>query len=387
MTVRQHVHREAETAGGSARQPRRHRGLVPLAGLLATLALAASAGAADWDAGGGDRWSDLLAKARAEGGPAVIAGCAVLAPVLPPAFKRDTGLEITFLAGQVADTENRYRQEALTGRGTIDIRMAGSAELDLAKSGHLVDLTEALILPNVVDPGHWTAGGLTFVDNSKRFMAVASKYAIGRVLINREAIDPSRLRSMADLLRPEFKGKIASYDPTISGAGQAAASYFAEVKGADFVKTLMAGQEVVFSREARQLVEWAARGVYPIVIAADVAEVEHFRRRGVTSLASVAMEDAPGSLVAGCTVVNIPKTAPHMATAIVYANWFLSQAGQDAFVRGSGLPSLRSDVTRDGVPVDIIPLPGTGYGDQMREDWFYNIRPRVQAELRRALDR
>ena len=357
-------------------------------GVLGALGLASAAMAADWDAGGGQAWKDLLERARAEKAPAVIAGCAnAMSGVLPQAFKRDTGLEIVFLGGALAEVESRYRQEATTGRTTIDIRMGGSSEIDLARGGYLVDLREALILPDVIDAARWTGGDLSFVDNTKRFLAIGSKYVAGRVVVNTDFVPTASIQSLGDLLKPEFKGKIAMVDPTVNGAGQSVAAYFSEVKGIDFVKALLTGQEVAYGREGRQVAEWAARGVYPIIIGADVAEVQNFRKRGVTSLHAVALKDAPGSLVGGCSVVSILKSAPHAATAAVYANWYLSRAGQEAFVAGSALPSLRADAGMADVPADIVPEAGRGYIDQMSEDWYLNTRPRVQADLRRALDR
>ncbi|MFO1185731.1 MAG: extracellular solute-binding protein [Bauldia sp.] len=361
-----------------------------LAGILvacaAVLGLAGSGDAAEWDAGGGERWQALLAKARQEG-PAVIAGCPAQAAELSASFKRDTGLEANFLAGQTAQLESRFRLEAQAGRLTIDFRFGSPAELDLAKAGLLIDLNEALILPDVTNMANWADSRLVFVDTTRRHLLIGTQYVSGQAMINTALVDPSRLQKLDDLLRPEWKGKIAFYDPTNAGAGQTAAAYLADVKGVDFVKTLFDTQAVVLSRDPRQLSEWVARGTYPIAFGADTGELQSFRRQGVTALRLHSFADAPGSLTGGCSVISIPKAAPRSASATVFLNWYLSRAGQEAYVRAAQQPSRRLDVSGDGLPAEVIPVPGVAYLDQYREDWYWSVRPGLQAELRKALDK
>ncbi|MFO1183620.1 MAG: extracellular solute-binding protein [Bauldia sp.] len=366
---------------------RRRQTPAAFAAILIASIPCAAATAADWDAGGGAAWQAILTKARQEGGSLVATtGCPALAEPLAAAFRRDTGLEVSFLSGPSANTDARYRVEVQSGRLTIDLRMAGAADIDLAKAGHLEDLNERLLLPDVVDPSRWSGGRLSFVDNTRAFMVVGASYVSSQPVINTDYVDPARLNDLRDLLRPEFKGKIAAFDPTVGGAGQGLAAYFAHVAGIDFVKTLWASQGVVQSRDSRQLAEWAARGLYPIILGADPIDVQNFRKQGVKSLQAVALRDAPGNLVGGCTVLSVPKGAPHPVTATAFVNWYLSQAGQSAYVAASQLPSLRADVSREGVLADVVPQPGQAYLDQYREDWYLGARPAVQAELRKAFD-
>lgn len=357
------------------------------AAVAAIALLAGGAAQAAWDDGGGAAWQALVAKARSEGGLVFTIGTCGLAEPLARAFKADTGIEATVVTGTSANSDARYRLELQTGRLTIDLRLSGAADLDLAKSGLLADLNEKLVLPGVAAASNWTRGGLTWVDDSKRYIVIGSEYVSTQPLINTDAVERTAIRSLDDLLRPEFKGKIAAFDPGVGGPGQAIAAYIADVKGIDFVRALFIGQDVVLSRDSRQVVEWAARGTHPIVLGADAGEVESFRLRGVTSLRSLSLRDAPGGLVGGCTAVSIPKDAPHMAAATVFLNWFLSVNGQKAYVEASHLPSLRADVPPSGVPADIIPQPGVAYLNQYREDWYLGRRTRIQADLRKALDR
>ncbi|MFO1185070.1 MAG: extracellular solute-binding protein [Bauldia sp.] len=355
---------------------------------IAALLMAASGAAgADWDEGGGAAWQSVLAQARKEGGLVFTIGTCGVAEPLARAFKADTGIEAGVVTGSTANADARYRLELQTSRLSIDLRLSGAADLDLAKSGYLADLTEKLLLPSVSGASNWTRGGITWVDDTKKFMAINSEYVSTQPLINTDFVAPDAVQSLADLLKPQFKGKIAAFDPAVGGPGQAIAAYIADASSIDLVKALFVGQDVALSRDSRQIVEWAARGTYPIVLGADAGEVQRFRLQGVKSLKSLSLRDAPGSLVGGCTVLSIPKDAPHMAAATVFLNWFLSPRGQKVYVEAFNLPTLRADVENVGVPADIMPQAGLGYLAQYREDWYLGRRVRVQADLRRALDR
>ncbi|MFO1183616.1 MAG: extracellular solute-binding protein [Bauldia sp.] len=351
------------------------------------VAMAQAAVAADWDAGGAAPWQALLAKARQEGGLVMTLGtCPVLAE-LAQAFKRDTGIEATVVVGPGATVDSRYRLELQSGRLTIDVRLTGATDLDLAKSGALTELNDLLVLPDAANPANWRGGALAFVDNARRYMVSPSEYVTTRPLINTAQVDSAKLRSADDLLRPEFKGKIAAFDPGVPGAGQGMAAYLAHIKGIAFARSVYLGQEVVLTRDQRQLAEWVARGTYPIALGADVSEVQNFRREGVSTLVTVELSDAPGSLAGFCAVASIPKGAPHPASAAVFLNWYLSQNGQRALVRAARIPSLRIDVPAEGVPADILVKPGAAYLNQYGEDWYLSVRPTLQADLRKALDK
>lgn len=268
----------------------------------------------------------------------------------------------------------------------LDLRFGSPSELDLAAAGHFIDLHEVFVLPDATDPTRWIDGKLLWVDNARRFMIQGGQFVASQPLINPAVVEPAKLQTLDDLLRPEFKGKIAFADPTTPGSGQTAVAYLASIKGIDFVKTLFAQQEVVFSRDVRQLTEWVSRGLHPIAYGADTSEARNLRRNGL-GLQSAILKDAPGSLSGGCTVVSIPKGAPHPNAAAVFVNWYLSRAGQEAYVRGGQTPSRRLDISQADLFPETIPVPGTAYLDQYREDWYTKVRPALQAELRKLLDK
>ena len=351
----------------------------------ATLA-AGAARAAAWDAGGGDKWAAMLAAARQEGG-LTVAMCPDLTGPIERDFRADTGLDISFIAGGTVDINNRFKAEVRTGRETIDAHFGGASDVRLAKEGKLAPLGDALVLPNVTNLSNWRNGHLEWVDNDGRYVVVAAQYVSTVPMVNKDIVDPAALSKWTDLLKPEFKGKIAAFDPTVGGPGQSVAAYMASLHGIDFVTKVYKGQQVVLTRNSRQLGEWAARGLYPIVLGIDPLQLPIFNEAGITSLVFVHPKDGPGSLLGGCSAMSIPKDAPHPNSARVLANWYLSSRGQAALVEASHLPTRRVDVPLKGVPDYFIPDPKRTYLSQYREDWYLKERPVVRKALKAALDK
>ena len=204
-------------------------------------------------------------------------------------------------------------------------------------------------------------------------------------LFNANLVKPGTVTNWADLLKPEFKGKIVAYDPRFGGPGQAAAAYLTDTFGIDFVKELYAGQKVVYTRDGRQLVEWIARGSYAVALGGIQLHVEIFKQKGIKNLSVRQMKDGPGSLLGGFSVIKQPVGAPHPAAATVFLNWYASKPGQETYSRRMLEPSMRRDVDVDTVPDYVKPKPGVTYLDQYVEDWYTQTRPKVSKSIVEAL--
>jgi iron(III) transport system substrate-binding protein len=337
-----------------------------------------------WDADGGPAWQTLLAQAKAEG-PIVGSLCPLYAQAMVKGFKADTGIDILPLPGSLTDLASKYRMELKLGRVTTDFRMAGPSDIELAKAGYFADVSANLLLPSVTDPAKWEGGAIRYVDNTRQFMPVPGEYVSGRPVINKDIVAPDALKRWSDLLKPEFDGKIAMFDPTITGAGQSMASYMAKLFGEDFLVKIFAQQHVVISRDAQQLAEWVARGVYPIGLGVDGTYLDNIQQAGMTSVVPITMEDGPGGLVGGCGVLTVPKGAPHLHGAMVFANWYLSQRGQAAVANAIHYPTFRLDVPRDGVRPYFLPQEGVNYADQYTEDWYYGVAKTTRENMKDKL--
>src|SRR5258707_6848817 len=130
------------------------------------------------------------------------------------------------------------------------------------------------------------------------------------LFVNRDIVKPEQITSWKDLLKPEWKGKIGSFDPRIGGAGQAIGRYLIEKFGEEYVVKLYQGQQVTFTREHRQVAEWAARGTYPIVLAAVQSMIERYPKEGFP-LVRVFSKEGPGRLLGGdCSCFPLKKKPP-----------------------------------------------------------------------------
>jgi ABC-type Fe3+ transport system substrate-binding protein len=358
--------------------------------LLATaFALATTAGgaiAADWDQGAGKDWDSLLAAARKEGQVVVSVCAGGMADSIGRMFKEDTGIEIRFVTGTLPELNAKFNTELQSGRVTTDVRLSGPNLVLSAKQGLLAPVHDHLLLPGVVNDSNWFGGRLGYTDATERYLPMPARYAGGKPLINTNLIDAKSITTWDDLLKPEFKGKIAAMEPSDGGIGSTAAESIVKSKGIDYLIKLYRDQDVTFVTDRRQLLEWVARGVYPIVIGADAApEIPTFRQAGVNNIAAVSMRDGPGNLNGGCSVMAVPEKAPHPNAAMVFANWFLSKRGQEAYVLGHRQPSNRLDVSNASVPDNLIPEAGVEYFDLYREAYVLTERAALQAAIAKAM--
>jgi len=340
--------------------------------------------AQDWQAGAGENWRKLYETARKEGKVVVAGDVAPLADTLPAAFKRDTGLDMELVIGRTNELATRLDREVRSGNVTVDVFFGGGTEIRLAHEGLLVPIKPQLVLPGVTNPKSWIDGKMRWFDKSEQFMFQGSNWVFGWPIVNPKLVGPKALTSWKDLLKPEFKGKIAAYDPRGGGPGQATAAYLAELFGIDFVKQLFAGQQVTYTRDNRQLGEWVARGTHTVGLGSIAAMVELYRSQGV-EIGVPILTDGPGSLLGGFSVTKQPKGAPHPAAAAVFHNWYASRPGQEVFAKGMLEPSTRADVTVAGMPDYIVPRRGLKYLNQYEEDWYVKTRPKLANSIIEAL--
>ena len=342
----------------------------------------AAVAADDWQAGAGEDWKKVLAAAKQEG-KVVVTGVAPLSNPISTDFQRDTGIAVVFVSGNLRDMSTRLEREAKSGKLTIDVVLAGGTELfSMYFPGYLDPIKPLLMLPGVTKPANWIDGQPKWFDNQKAYMMKTSNWVHGWVLLNSEKVDVASIKNWSDLLKPEYKGKIAAYDPRLGGPGQSAGAYLVHQFGVDFVKRLYAGQEVVYTQDSRQLVEWAARGTYPIVLGAIQSEIERFKKGGMKQLVVPTLADGPGTLTGGFGVVTVPKGRPNPNAATVFVNWLASRPGQIAYHTVMLESSTRTDVQIDAVPDYVKPKPGIKYTlDQYAETWYKDERPKISKEL------
>jgi iron(III) transport system substrate-binding protein len=146
--------------------------------------------------------------------------------------------------------------------------------------------------------------------------------------------------------------------------------YLKEGLGPDFLRQLFA-QNLIFSRDARQVVDWVVRGQYSLELGGSQQIAADLRSKGVSVEMLGDADMAEGSyLTAGSGSLAVPNRPPHPNAARVYVDWLLSQEGQHALARAMGYASRRQDVPSDHVPAYLVPRAGRSYVEVFKEPVF-----------------
>ena len=348
------------------------RSLLAGAGAAALLSATGNTQAADagWQDGAQAEWERVLSAARAEG-QVTVAGFPLLQEKMSAAFKRDTGIQLNFLSSNTAEQSARLEAEARAKNVTIDILLGGGRELrPMMTEGFLEPIAPQLMLPGV-GPKNFREGKLKWMDNSSQYLLQGAEYVFGWMLVNKDKIDVSKIKSWKDLLDPMYRGKIASHDVRTPGPGQGSSAWIYNMFGIDYIKAFFLDQQVKFTTDNRQLVENVARGTMPIAFGTIQSEVERFKKAGFANLAVVLPDDIPGYLTGGYSVLKQAKGVPHPNAAKVFINWYMSRPGQEVYESVMLETSRRNDL-HTGLPDYLVPRPGVKYYEAFNEDEYFS---------------
>lgn len=277
-------------------------------------------------------------------------------------LKEKYGITVdTWTYVSAAEALQRMRAERRAGLKLVDIYFGGAATfLTEMIPGDLVEpLDVVLTLPEVKAPKLWRNGEIPFIDRGHLAIAFSS-YPSGIVIINTNLVKPGEITSYDDLMNPKWKGKILTRDPTIPGSGEAFWTVTgAALKGWDWVREFVARQEPVVTRDMRLMLDWLAQGKTPIAIGANEGPVWEYIQTGAP-VGWSALKDGGYDAVGG-TVLGLVDGSPHPNAAKVFLNWLLSKEGQELVTPYVGTPSLRLDVSTEGLNPIRIPEPGRKY--------------------------
>jgi ABC-type Fe3+ transport system substrate-binding protein len=309
------------------------------------------------------------------------------------AFQRAHGISVDYLGLRSGDLMTRIERERQLGAVSIDVYIGGTPSgWQQAERGQIDDIKPLLLDPTILNPLAWR-GGAPRINRSPSNLPQdfhcclqTAEWVFTDLFVNPDLVPPSSIQVWRDLLKPEFKGKIASYDVRTSGPGRTTAGHLWALLGEQYLRDLFAGQEVVMTRDDRQLAEWAARGTYPISIGVVAAAVEPLRAEGLR-LERVFPSDGPGILVGGFGGVRKMKDSPNPNAATTFINWFASREAQELWEQVAQEVSLRTDVPHN-VPDYIVPKPGVQYlFDDFDPDYSEKFGNNVTAKMQEILGR
>jgi iron(III) transport system substrate-binding protein len=247
-------------------------------------------------------------------------------------------------------------------------------------------LLPLLVGPEARDLSKWTGGKLDFADRAEQYNLVIANIVKAPLAYNPRLVSPGEIKSYKDLLDPKWKGKIVMYDPRSAGVGLAGIQFFytKEGLGKPFIQQLLS-QNLTFSREDRQILDWVVHGQYPIALGPPDKTMAEMKSKGIT-IELLGTEDiAEGSyLTAGVASVGVVNRAPHPNAVKVYLDYLLSAEAQLAFSKAIGYPSRRLDVPTDHLPDFVVPKPGVVYDQNYKEEAL-DLKDEVAQFLRTIL--
>jgi iron(III) transport system substrate-binding protein len=345
----------------------------PLLAILALAALAAPASAA------GPGWDAIVKAAIAEGSVEVHGGPGrIYSEALTEGFRRAyPAIKLNFTGSSGRDAIPKITREREAGLYNWDVYVGGTPSIlqTLKSAGAFAPLRPALVDPEVADDSAWY-GGLDggWMDKEGQYVLGFELTVSPVVYVNWDVVSHDDLKTYADLMKPQFAGKIVWDDPRLPGQGVASAQVLLINFGETFLGDLYAKQKIAYTSNPRQNAEWVVRGQYPIGIATAAEELKPFQEQGlgkkILPFDGVLPKPAYGP---GFGTVSLMDRAPHPNAAKLYINWLLSKDGQTAYGR-TGHNSRRLDVQHPAP--EMLPKEGVRYIDDQNED---NIPSREQA--------
>jgi iron(III) transport system substrate-binding protein len=332
-------------------------------------------------------WEKTLEAAKREGQLLIYLNAPAEArAAIVAAVKQKFGIETEVTLGPAADLLSRFNSEYRAGVYQVDCLLAGANTLvTIAKpNGFLQPIDPYFILPEVRDPQKWISGKLPFYDADKQVVAYLSQ-VIPPIIHDPNVVKPGEITSYLDLLKPQWKGKIVMFDPSIGGAAHSAITQLAIEWGPDkakeFLSALLRDQDAEVTRDMRQEVEWVARGKYTVALWSQTPAVIQFLKSGASLVAAELSE--PKRVSPSNGGMGVPAKPAHPNAMTVFLNWYLSKEGQALMVKNLGAPSARMDVAPEGVDPMFILKPGNKF--MLEDEGFALAQPKWVEEWKRII--
>jgi iron(III) transport system substrate-binding protein len=141
-------------------------------------------------------------------------------------------------------------------------------------------------------------------------------------------------------------------------------------------------QSVVITRDDRQILDFVARGKYPLAIGPGDVQTNELINKGLPLRFMRPDSLAEGTyMTSGNGSFTVVRAGPNPNATKVYIDYLLSREGQLEWSKASGFASLRRDVPRDHVPDVWLPRDGVEYA-QLSSEPYVKLREEVAAFLK-----
>jgi iron(III) transport system substrate-binding protein len=331
-------------------------------------------------------WDELLAAAKAEG-KVVVTGApdTDTRQKLPAAFKQRFGIEMEYLPDATGVT-SRLQGERAAGQYSLDAEINGSDSVyqTLLANGWLDPIKPALLLPEAADASKWKTGSPWFRDPKGDTVLQLFNTASPNITVNSQLVPAGDVPTAESLLDPKWKGKICAFDPSANGAGLAIGCALYVAKGEDYVTKLYKGQNVILTRDYKQIADWVAHGSYPIGLAVGQNYLDEYIKAGI-KFDAPELPDAPDGTNGGFGLLVVLNRAPHPNAARVFANWMASKEGMALYSQTQFQVPIRNDIDPSWLPARVVPKPGVKYLDTYDYDFQTKQRTPIRDFFQKIL--
>jgi len=338
-------------------------------------------------------WEQIVAAAKKEGVVSVIGPQGTKTrDALTRGFQKkypEIRVELTSMGG--SQIGPKLLNELAASRFTTDVVITGTTTAleTLLPGKALAPIKAVLGGPNTQDPSKWRGGKPTFSDDAQTYNLIFSSYVKAPFIYNSDMVSASDFKSWKDLLDPKWHGKIALKDPLSAGGGLGNSTlwYTDETLGKDFIRKLITQKDLVMPRDDRQMLDFAARGKYPIAIGPSDVLTNEFIARGLPlkHLHPETLKEGT-YITAGNGTLVIVRNSSHPNALRVYVDYLLSPEGQLEWSKASGFASLRRDVPKDHVQDILVPKEGMSYPEISAEK-YVRLREEIVKFIKTILQR
>lgn len=371
------------------------RFLLPAACAAALVVGAATASASDvaQAAQAASAWDQLVKAAQAEGRVEVI-----LSGQMPqklrkamPEFQKKYGITINFQTGSGRQHAERILAERRVGRFTIDAWIGGSStgNVTLVPNGALTRIDELLLAPEVTDKSRWFRNSHYYADRQGRYIFTWGASPLYTIAYNTNLVDPSEIKSFADILNPKWKGKIVSWSPADHGTGPTSTAMYLNPKiGEQWFRRWATEMGVTIVKDARQGAEWVAVGRFPIGMFGLNTQSDALARQGFPIKSVLPHPLAEGEVLSS-SAANIMAfdRAPNPNAMKLFVNWALSREAQALFLKvGETTDTLRTDVPNDVIDEQFRIKPGADYFVPFADPRWINEQGEILKVLRGIME-
>jgi len=314
-----------------------------------------------------NEWAQTLKKAQDEGQLSVY-GSSRYDLLFEEFQKHYPQIKISVTTTRGSDVLSRLMTERRAGKYLVDLHLGSANASYLLYKAKIVDpLKPNLVLPEITDETKWWGGKHRYLDAEREYIFSFDGESQMLFAHNTNLVNANDFKSLWDFLDPKWRRKIVALDPT-SQVGVSVGLrfiYYHPDMGAIFLKKLLGEMDLVASRDTRQIGDWLATGNYALSVFTDPSRtgLDVAKKQGlpVNWFGPKAFrEGVPLSSSTGN--VALMDRAPHPNAARIALNWLLSREGQLAYQRIFREPdSLRTDISKDAVPLESRRLPDVRY--------------------------